>query len=112
VAWDARRTDRAGRGSCQDLARPQGGQEERGESTLSALLLLRDAHSVPQHVQSEVCILRAVAHPNLVDFHGVMQNWQKMYPFAIVSTWMPNGTITDFLAANPDHDPATLVSSP
>ena len=48
---------------------------------------------------------KRLRHPNIVAFIGVTQN-----PLQFVSEWMPNGTLTEYLAQNPDADRTHLVS--
>ena len=44
-------------------------------------------------------------HRNIVRFIGVTQG-----PLQFVSEWMPNGTLRQYLAKNPDADRIDLVS--
>ena len=50
----------------------------------------------------EAVILR---HPNIVPFVGVTTN-----PLQVVSEWMPNGTLTEFIERNPGANRIGLVS--
>ncbi|KAJ7258700.1 hypothetical protein C8J57DRAFT_1644698 [Mycena rebaudengoi] len=44
-------------------------------------------------------------HPNVLSFLGVSQTLFDPYPsFCLVSPWMDNGCLTDFLGRNPDSD--------
>ena len=46
-------------------------------------------------------------HPNIVPFIGITTD-----PLQIVSEWMPNGTLTEFVEKNPDVNRIGLVSLP
>ena len=53
----------------------------------------------------EAVMWKRLRHPNIVAFIGVMQN-----PLQFVSEWMPNGTLTEYLAENPDTNRTRLVT--
>ena len=48
---------------------------------------------------------KRLRHPNIVPFVGITTN-----PLQIISKWMPNGTLTDFIEGNPDANWISLVS--
>ena len=49
---------------------------------------------------------RTLQHPNILPLIGVMMSESQ---FAMVSDWMTNGTINDFVKAYPDADRLELV---
>ena len=53
----------------------------------------------------EAIIWKRLRHPNIVPFVGVTTN-----PLQIVAEWMPNGTLTEFIAKNPATNRIGLVS--
>jgi len=53
----------------------------------------------------EAVIWKRLRHPNIVPFIGV-----TIYPLQIISESMPNGTLTEFIARNPDASRIGLVS--
>jgi hypothetical protein len=67
-----------------------------------------DAYIPFKSIRSEVCILRALKHPNIVEYRGVLRDWGTS-SFAMISTWMVNHTVVKFLEANPEHNRARLV---
>ena len=52
---------------------------------------------------------RTLRHPNVLPLIGVMMTESQ---FAIVSDWMGNGNINQFVKANPDADKLGLVCLP
>ena len=59
-----------------------------------------------QRVCKEVVTWRALRHPNVLPLIGVMMTESQ---FAMVSHWMENGNIDEFVKANPDADHLGLV---
>ena len=55
----------------------------------------------------EVVAWKRLQHPNIVPFLGVPM---KVLPFEIVSVWMENGRITEYMRKNPEVDRINLVS--
>ena len=53
----------------------------------------------------EAIIWKRLRHPNIVPFIGVTTD-----PLQIVSEWMPNGVLTEFLERNPGTNRIRLVS--
>ena len=47
---------------------------------------------------------KRLIHPNIISFIGVTHN-----PLQLVSEWMPNGTLTEYLGENPGADRIGLV---
>ena len=47
---------------------------------------------------------KRLSHPNIVPFIGIATN-----PLQIVSEWMPNGTLVEFVGKNPDAKRISLV---
>jgi len=72
--------------------------------SLSARLLL--THAV-QRFCKEVVIWRTLQHPNVLPLVGVIMSESQ---FAMVSDWMGNGNINDFVKAHPDADRLRPVS--
>lgn len=57
----------------------------------------------------EVVTWKALRHPNVLPLIGVTMDGIH---FAMVSEWMENGTINQFVEKNPDADRLGLVCSP
>jgi serine/threonine protein kinase len=66
--------------------------------------LLKDA-IVTQLFFKEAITWKRLEHPNVVAFIGVTQN-----PLQIVSDWMPNGTLREYVNENPGANRVGLVS--
>ena len=49
---------------------------------------------------------RRISHPNIVPFLGVSN---APAPLSMVSEWMPNGNVRDFVRKNPDTSRLQLV---
>ena len=47
-----------------------------------------------------------MSHPNVVPFLGVSE---ASAPLRMVSEWMPNGTVRDYIGKNPDTSRLQLV---
>jgi len=60
---------------------------------------------VAQSFFKEVVIWKRLRHPNVVSFIGV-----TMEPLQIVSEWIPNGTLTQYVKNNPGASRIGLVS--
>ena len=58
-------------------------------------------------MSKEVVIWKRLRHLNIVPFIGVTTN-----PLQVVSEWMPNGTLTEFIEKNPGANRIGLVSHP
>jgi hypothetical protein len=50
-----------------------------------------------------------VAHPNVLPFLGVSE---KLFPFCIISPWLPNGNIIEYTRKNRGVNRWQLVSDP
>jgi len=59
-----------------------------------------------QRFCKEVVTWRALQHPNILPLIGVMMTESQ---FAMISDWMENGSINEFVKANPDSDRLGLV---
>lgn len=55
----------------------------------------------------EAVVWKRLRHPNVVPFLGVTTT-----PLQLVSRWMPNGTLTEYVSANPQADRISLVGVP
>ena len=53
----------------------------------------------------EAVVWKRLRHPNVVPLLGVV-----MMPLQLVSRWMPNGTLVDFVSAKPGVNRISLVS--
>ena len=71
------------------------------------------AYSAPtilfQKSCKEVLMWKFLRHPNVLPLVGVMMSKTR---FAMVSDWMKNGNINEFIKEHPDVDRLGLVSSP
>ena len=54
----------------------------------------------------EVLMWRRVSHPNIVPFLGVSE---APAPLSMVSEWMPNGNVRDYVGKNPETSRLQLV---
>ena len=52
---------------------------------------------------------KALRHPNVLPLLGVIMTETE---FSMVSDWMPNGNVNQFVAARPDANRFELVCSP
>jgi len=59
-----------------------------------------------QRFCKEVVTWRTLRHPNVLPLIGVMMTETQ---FAMVSDWMENGNINEFVKANPDANRLELV---
>jgi serine/threonine protein kinase len=62
--------------------------------------------SGPQAFIREAIIWRSFNHPNVLPFYGIY-HWNNR--FTLVSPWMENGNIVQYLKNNPDAKRAALV---
>jgi len=49
---------------------------------------------------------RRISHPNIVPFLGVSESHA---PLCMVSEWMPNGNVRDYVGKNPETSRLQLV---
>lgn len=77
-----------------------------GPSLLSACA---DSTSYIQKFCKEVVMWKFLQHPNVVPLIGAMMSEAQ---FAMVSPWMKNGNINQFVKANPKAGRLVLVGSP
>jgi len=61
-----------------------------------------------QRFCKEVMTWKTLRHPNVLPLIGVMMSETQ---FAMISDWMVNGNINDFVKAHPDANRLELVSS-
>ena len=54
----------------------------------------------------EVVIWKRISHPNIVPFLGVLEG---PAPLCMVSEWMPNGNVRDYVGKNPEASRLQLV---
>ena len=54
----------------------------------------------------EVVMWKRISHPNIVPFLGVSE---ALAPLSMVSEWMSNGNVRDFVGKNPDTSRLQLV---
>ena len=57
-----------------------------------------------QPFYGEAVVWKRLKHPNVVRFLGVTTS-----PLQIVTEWMPNGTLLEYIKANPSVDRMGLV---
>lgn len=62
-----------------------------------------------QRLCREVLVWRYLSHPNILSLLGVSVSENPPY-FRIVSEWMPNGSVTEYLRSNPEVNRLHLVS--
>ena len=73
---------------------------------MSSLLRARALKVLAQRFCKEVVTWKALQHPNILPLIGVTMSKTK---FAMVSDWMVNGNINDFVRARPDANRLELV---
>ncbi len=62
-----------------------------------------------QQFCQEALVWKQLNHPNVLAFLGV--NMELFAPrFCLVSPWMSNGTLLDYLEKNPEHNRMKAVS--
>ena len=79
---------------------------------VSCWLCYRDVGGSPSPAQrfcKEVVIWRTLRHPNVLPLLGVMMTEDR---FAMISEWMNNGNVSDFVKANPNANRFELVGCP
>ena len=67
--------------------------------------LLRVSSKGLQSFVKQAVMWKRLKHPNIIPFVGITTS-----PFQIISKWMPNGTLMDFVEGNPDANRISLVS--
>ena len=55
----------------------------------------------------EVALWKRISHPNITPFLGVSETPGPLY---MVSEWMPNGNVRQYIAKNPEASRLQLVS--
>jgi serine/threonine protein kinase len=73
---------------------------------ISALHFKQTTCLSAQRFAKEVVTWKLLRHPNVVPFMGVMESEDR---FGMVSKWMKNGSINDFVKAHPEANRFTLV---
>lgn len=58
---------------------------------------------------AEIIIWRQLVHPNVLPFHGIYYSDTLRTEICLVSAWMENGNITEFLAKTPATERMPLV---
>jgi serine/threonine protein kinase len=56
----------------------------------------------------EIDELKSISHPNILP---IIEVSETLFPFCIVSPWMPDGNITQYIKTNPSADRLMLVRS-
>jgi serine/threonine protein kinase len=62
-----------------------------------------------QELASEAIVWRQLRHPNVLPFYGVYHQDNTRSRACLVSPWLENGNIKQFLAQNPDKHCVSLV---
>lgn len=77
----------------------------------SAARVLTASHkiSIPQKYYKDVTICRRVRHENILNIEGVVP---ELFEFCMVSKWMDNGNMLEYVRTKERVDRAGLVSSP
>lgn len=65
---------------------------------------LNDANDPRKSFFKEAVVWKRLRHPNIVSFLGVTTN-----PLQLVSEWMPNGTLTQYVEKNPGSNRISLL---
>src|SRR3984957_49901 len=74
----------------------------------STFSFFRSGEQVDQVFVQEAVICRQISHPNLLPFLGIHNLDSRI---CLVSPWLENGNIMNFLKRAPDADHTKLVSS-
>lgn len=64
-----------------------------------------------QAFSREAILWSQVKHPNVLPFYGVYQLDDMYHKVCLVSPWMENGNLREYLATHPQTDRLLLVSS-
>lgn len=56
-----------------------------------------------QMIRRELGIWKRLSHPNIVPFLGTVSGFGRFGNASLVSSWMPNGTLQDFLLKHDDR---------
>ena len=75
--------------------------------TLMVLVCVSLALTLCKPFYGEAVVWKRLKHPNVVPFLGVTTT-----PLQLVSRWMPNGTITEYVKAKPHVNRISLVRMP
>ncbi|KAJ6454251.1 kinase-like domain-containing protein [Mycena vitilis] len=79
----------------------------RGESVCVKIMrVFRDADIILKEFGQEALIWRQLCHPNLLPFFGVYHLDNRL---CLISPWMENGNIMEFLRAQPNTDRLSLI---
>ena len=62
-----------------------------------------------QRLCREVLIWKRLSHPNVLPLLGVSMSKNPQY-FRIISEWMPNGNVKEYIRSNPKANRLRLVS--
>ena len=62
-----------------------------------------------QRLCREVLIWKRLSHPNILPLLGVSVSKNPQY-FRIISEWMPNGNVIEYIRSNPEANRLRLVS--
>lgn len=108
--------DLGGRGVALKIVRTR----RRGDTYdgFKVCIFLNEAHYLTvisswQAISREAVLWRQVAHPNVLPFYGVFDWDDGSGPLrtCLVSPWMGNGNIVEYLELHPDSDRWCLVSN-
>ena len=92
----------------EDLRRTNGWPEEDlGGMWCSRFLVHLVVLISSQPLYGEAVVWKRLRHPNVVPFLGV-----ATASLQLVSKWMPNGTLTEYVSTQPHVDRISLVSVP
>ena len=64
------------------------------------------SHLTLQRLFKEIVLWRRLSHPNILPVFGVAP---KLFPFCIITEWMENGNIMDFVSKHPNVNRLRLV---
>lgn len=75
------------------------------------MIFISGPHSMVKAFSREAVVWGQLSHPNLLPFYGIFNLTDTRSRICLVSPWMVNGNVNDFLRRNPDADRQQLVSS-
>ncbi|TFK16883.1 kinase-like protein, partial [Coprinopsis marcescibilis] len=74
-------------------------------------LYAKDIDNLPNAVSKEAITWSLCAHPNLLPFYGVYTLEESAYgEVCMVSPWMENGSLPEYMKRHPDLSPKTKIS--
>ena len=106
--WEGKYNDK--RVAIKALRAYQGDNVRKLRKVIRSIILMTFTAFANNHHQAfckEVAMWKRIFHPNIVPFLGVSEG---PAPISMVSEWMPNGNVREYVAKNPEVSRLQLVS--